>query len=140
MKAIIVCLLLFLIIGPRTSAADVCVYTRQKVSAIYGRVISVGKSPDDPIPQAQIKLLEYRNDEWVGKAEVITSDDGRFSFRSISPGRYHLRASAPFLRTIEFEVKVGKSSSSKKIDREIIIGLEPFGCGDLFIRKIGTDK
>ena len=111
-----------------------------KVSGIYGRVISYGIKAETPIPHARVERLEYRNDEWGAKAEVSTGDDGRFSFENIGRGTYHLRVSSFAFRSIETEIKLDNSSPAKKVAREIIIGLEPMGCGNVTVRKIQASK
>ncbi|MDQ3819737.1 MAG: carboxypeptidase-like regulatory domain-containing protein [Acidobacteriota bacterium] len=134
MRSVLLVILIFLTAGVRYAIADICVNDRLTVSDVRGRVVAAWRGGVSPIPGASIKLREYRNDEWQTKAKVTGDENGVFSFGGVPSGEYELYVAASAFRSFGTRVRV-KGKAKPAPGREIVVNLEPLGCGSAVLRK-----
>jgi hypothetical protein len=124
LRVIAVSILLLTAIKASAPAACVCVRSSLKAAEVRGRVVATYKQrPEEPIPNATVKLLKCFEDDCQTVAEVTADESGRFSIEGIKSGEYDIVASATHFERVWVKLKVrGKSGNKKK---ELVFGLEP---------------
>ena len=121
---ITVSMLLLTTVKASAPAACVCVRSALKAAEVRGRVLATYKQrPEEPIPNAAVKLLKCFEGDCQTIAEVTADEGGLFSIEGIKAGEYDIVASATHFERVWVKLKVrGKSGYRKK---EIVFGLEP---------------
>lgn len=134
---------LFLIIAaaPCASLPDICVGSEAlKVPVVYGRVVYSRKGgAEEPIPDAIVQVSRVVGDELQFVGIDRTDRDGYFHIKDIPYGSYEISAKAEVFRSWSAKLKVTKASKARKIEKQIIIGLEPLlpgACGNARVEMI----
>jgi hypothetical protein len=111
----------------RTSAVDICISEKLKVSAVYGRVIILWDvGPQTPIPGATVELRQEVGDEWQTVAQTTTDDVGRFEIKEVRAGKYEILVKSERFRGWGTRLQVVKGSKSRTPEKEIVVALTPF--------------
>ena len=117
-------------------AADICIDENLKVNHIQGHIVAGRLGDEEPIPNAEVELKEFRNDEWQTKVIVKADEAGFFRIENIPSGKYQMFVSAiPFRR---FATSIRLKDSKSNPNKEIIIrlGIGEHDCGSAKVQKI----
>src|SRR5687768_1101107 len=74
----------------RPVVADVCVHSTLKVNHVQGHVVVNARGFEEPLPEAEVELKKYRNDEWQTKYKVTADENGFFKIADVPSGEYEI--------------------------------------------------
>ena len=132
---LVTALLVLLTAESRPVEADVCVNSTLKVNHVQGYVVSVARGVEEPIPNAEVELKEFLNDEWQTKYKAKTDENGFFKILDVPSGKYEIHVLHPMIGSLGTLVRVKRKTNSKP-SKEIIVVLEFMKCGDARVQKI----
>ena len=124
LRNLVAILLALITFGVNATALDVCVRKKLKVKVIRGQVVAPWRNTEEPITNATVKILKWRDEQYHSIAEVKANDQGQFVIENVPSGEYEIEASAIGFSPLQVGLKLSKSSDSKT-NKEIIMVLEP---------------
>jgi predicted phage tail protein len=124
LRNVIATLLVIIMLGINAAALDVCVREKLKVKVIRGRIVAPWRNNEEPIPNAIVKILKWRDEAYQVVAEVTANEQGQFSIGNIPSGEYEIEARAMGLSPLQVGLKLSNPSESKW-GKEIVMTLEP---------------
>ena len=132
----LITVLLFLFIAESCPIkADVCVNSTLNVNHVQGHVVYVARGMEKPIPNAEVELKKFRNDEWQTKYKVTTDKNGFFQIGDVPSGKYEIHVVHPMIGRFGTMVRVIRKAKSNP-RKEIIVVLEFMKCGDARVHEI----
>ncbi len=106
----------------QTAGQGVCVPPTLKIGAISGRVIRTYSKGEESLDGVTISVRKW-NSQGSTVAKVITDADGRFTIRTLKPGKYAVVVEKSLYITFVFPVQVTKSSKRAAQRAEVVINL-----------------
>jgi hypothetical protein len=126
---------------PCASSPEICVGGEElSVPIVYGRVVYSRKgNTEEAIPGATVQVSRVVGDELQYVGIATTDNAGYFHIKGIRPGKYNISASVSGFRTWSARLKVVKAPQTQKIEKQIVIGLQPFvpgACGNARVEMV----
>jgi hypothetical protein len=120
----------------RNGAAEMCVASELKVSAVRGVVVFMHQGEKKSGANAEVELKAPRNDEWQILFKIAADAEGRFVFPKVEPGKYLLEARSYGYESTGAYVRVSRGSrKGEEILMPLRMALE--GCVYASVRKRG---
>jgi hypothetical protein len=129
-------LILHAMAGSQPVAADICVNEVLKVNHIQGRVVALWKGGEEPIPNAEVELKEFRDDEWHTKIKISADEQGFFNIENIPSGNYQILVSGKVFRSFGANVRLKASKSNPEKEIVVTLGIGIHDCGSARVQRI----
>ena len=128
--------LLHFVAGYNSATADICVSDPLKVKHIQGYVVAAWKGGEDPVPNAEVELQGFHDDEWQSKFKVATDERGFFRIENVPSGKYTMLVKANHFKSFGVEVRLRASKSSPEKEIIVRLGIPGHDCGAARMQKL----